>query len=129
MRKLWPSLAVLLLAACGEGVFRESAEYLIEVDSIVVPEVVASNQPFTILFYGTVGPNDCFSFNRFRTQQQAQRLDVMVIGRYTSTGRCGPATPALTGEPLEVAPPFEDPFTIAILQPGGGSLTREVAVR
>ncbi len=129
MRKLFLPLALLLLAGCGEPRFFEAANYVIQVDSIGAPNEIASNQPLTLRFYGTVGPNACFSFRNFETHREPNLLQVVVVGRYESTGRCGPGEVLLGGEPLQVSPPFVHPLVVSVQQPAGAPLTREIAVR
>lgn len=128
MRTLCLPLAILLVAACGESKFHQSLDYAIFVDSVQVPEAVASNQPFTVRFFGEIGPDQCFNFNGFNTQKDPSRIDVVVLGRFLSTGQCVQGAVHLDGEPLEVQPPFENPFTVRILQPGGDSLVVRVPV-
>ncbi|MBA2243555.1 MAG: hypothetical protein H0W11_01240 [Gemmatimonadetes bacterium] len=129
MRKLFLPLALLLVTACGESKFHQSVDYAIFVDSIQVPAVVSSNQPFTIRFFGEVGPDQCWNFNGFNSQKDARRLDILVLGRYVSTERCPQIEVKLDGEPFDVQPPFEDPFTVRVTQPNGDSLVVTIPVR
>lgn len=129
MRKLFLPLMLLLPSACGESNFYQSVNYPIYVDSITVPEVVSSNQTLTVNFFGHVGPNDCFSFLSFETEKTTAQIEVVVLGRYYSTGRCQGGDVYLAGESLDVGPPFSDPFTVTVVQPGGERLTRTVTVQ
>lgn len=129
MRKLLLPLALLLVTACGESTFQQTLDYVVLVDSIQMPEVLSSNQPFTVRFFGEVGPNQCFVFNGFNAQKDATQIDVLVLGRYASTGQCPQTEVLLDGEPLEVQPPFEDPFAVRVFQPTGDSLVVRVPVR
>ncbi len=129
MRKLLLPVAFLVLVACGENRFFQSQEFPLVVDSIQAPEVISGVQPLNVVFYGDIGPSDCFSFSRFFTAQTADRLEVVAIGRYTTTGQCNPAEVILDGEQLEAAPPFTDPFTVVVYQPSGDSIVHTVRVQ
>lgn len=128
MRKLLLPL-MLLLVGCGESKFQQTADYLIAVDSISAPQTISTTEPFTIRVYATVGPNACFSFRRFEVLKDPSKLEALVLGRFVSTGQCAQGEVRLNGEPLQVSPPFQHPFTVTFYQPSGATLVKEIAVR
>ncbi len=128
MRKLF-LLPLLLLAACGEPKFVQSAKFHIAVDSINTPATISATAPFTVRFFGLIGPSDCFSFDRFETQKSDSAVDVVAVGNYYTTGQCRAQEVRLDGQELQVPPPFSDPFTVVVHQPSGARLTHVIPVQ
>lgn len=129
MRKLFLFLSFVVLAGCADSRFLHTAEFAVWVDSISVPQEISSSDPLTVRFHGMIGPNQCYSFDRFLTNKEPDRLDVAAFGRYEASGRCEPIEVFLSGRELVVSPPFVDPFTIMVYQPTGDSLRYELRVR
>lgn len=109
---------------------RQVASLVAEVDSIDTPNEIASSDTLTVQFYGTVGPNGCYSFERFDVERSASRLIVTpVVERVT--GEDVVCTMAIV--PLDVtytaAPPFEEgTLTVEVPQTDGSEVTATVEV-
>jgi hypothetical protein len=44
--------------------------FRIQVHSVYIPESVLASQPFEVEFYGIVGYNGCYSFEKFVSEKQ-----------------------------------------------------------
>ncbi len=42
-----------------------SPDFLIKIDSIVYPDTIQLTDTLSVKFYGEVGPDGCYEFNRF----------------------------------------------------------------
>jgi hypothetical protein len=88
-----------------------------------VPGAVSGGAAFDVFFFGPVGPDGCHRFKAFRTNRSSTEANVTVVGQRV-TGECTQAPVYLSGEPLTIAPPVTDPFTLRVHQPNGAVLTR-----
>lgn len=84
---------------------------------------VSGGAAFQLFFYGPVGPNACYRFKAFRMTRSSAAADITVVGE-SVTGLCPQVPVYLSGEPLTIAPPVSDPFTLRVHQPNGAVLTR-----
>lgn len=108
----------------------ESETGIAEVDSIEAPTQIASSDTLTVQFYGTVGPNGCYSFDGFETEKHDGRLTITPVVQYRG-GEGMMCTMAIV--PLEetytAAPPFEEgSLTLEVPQPDGPDVTATVEV-
>lgn len=108
-----------------------AVEHLVaEVDSLDVPAQIASSDTLSIRLSGTVGPNGCYSFDRFDTERSTDRLTVTPVVEHV-TGEGFACTMAIV--PLDAtfaaAPPFEEGvITIAVPQSDRPDVTATVQV-
>lgn len=92
-----------------------------EVDSLDVPDTIASTDTLRVRFHGTVGPNGCYSFDRFDVEQSQQKLTVTPVVQHV-TAKNVACTMAIV--PLDhtftAAPPFDvGQLTLVVPQPNG----------
>jgi hypothetical protein len=119
-----------MLSNAESGSDEGSGTGIAEVDRIDAPEQIAATDTLTVQFYGTVGPNGCYSFNRFETERSGSQLTVTPRVQYRG-GEDTMCTMAIV--PLEetyrAEPPFESgPLTIKVPQPDGADVTATVEV-
>lgn len=114
-----------LVAAAGCDLLAPKPEFTIHIDSVRAPGAVSGGAAFEVLFFGPVGPNGCHRFKSFRTNRSSSDADVTVVGQRV-TGTCTQMPVYLSGEPLTIAPPVADPFTLRVHQPNGTVLTRTI---
>lgn len=122
-------VTILTLASCG--IFGPSqASFLIRVDSIVAPNVLAASESLTARFYGKIGPDGCWSLAEVDRQATSATLDVTFHGEHDARSghECTDAPVALNHVEV-VAPPLATPFTITVHQPDGSLLRRVVTVQ
>ncbi len=101
-----------------------------EVDSLEYPAEIASTDTLTVGFYGTVGPNGCYSFHRFDVDRAPGQLTITPVVRHTTADNvsCTMAIVPLN-HTLTVAPPFPDGILeIEVPQPEGDDVRATVTV-
>lgn len=106
-----------------------TSSFTIAVDSISVPSEVASSDTLVVRPLGTVGPNGCYSFERFEASRTSSSLDLKLIGKQVEDDdvTCTDAIIELDTT-YRVPPPLEGPFEINIHQPDESILSRTVEV-
>jgi hypothetical protein len=128
-------LPSLLIGALWTGcsiisVGPSTSTFTIEVDSISVPSELASTDTLVIRPFGRVGPNGCYSFERFEASKTSSSLDLKLIGELVEGDDIGCLTAIVELDTTyTVPPPLEGPFEIEIKQPDGSVLTRAVEVK
>jgi hypothetical protein len=121
-----PFAVAVGFAACD--VFpSEPREFVIHIDSIGAPRAVSGGGAFQLFFFGPVGPNACYRFKTFWMTRTSSGADITTIGE-SVTGTCAQLPGYLTGEPITIAPPVSDPFTVRVHQPNGSVLARIIRV-
>lgn len=103
---------------------------LAEVDSLDYPAEIAPSDTLRVDFHGTVGPDGCYSFDRFDVERTQHRLTVTPVVRHTTADDVG-CTMAIV--PLDrtftAAPPFaEGVLTLVVPQPNGEEIRVAVTV-
>lgn len=107
-----------------------TSTFIIQVDSISVPTEVASDDTLAIRPFGRVGPNGCYSFERFEASRTTSSLDLKLIGELVEGDDIGCLSAIIELDTTyTVPPPLEGPFEIDILQPDESVLTHTVEVR
>ncbi|TVP51080.1 MAG: hypothetical protein EA350_00270 [Gemmatimonadales bacterium] len=103
--------------------------FLVRVDSISAPATVSTGDTLTVQFHGFVGSDGCHRLERVDRGRGPGTLVMTFHGERRVGGNivCTLEPVALTHEE-RVTPPFDDPFTIVVRQPGGGTLERVVRV-
>lgn len=101
-----------------------------EVDSIDAPAQIAPSDTLSVQFYGTVGPNGCYSLDRFDEERSSGRLTVTPVVKHVVEEAIG-CTMAIV--PLEAtyraAPPFDEgELTIEVPQSDQADVTATVEV-
>lgn len=102
--------------------------FVVRVDSISAPDAIAATTPLTIRVWGVLGPDLCSRLDQVERQRSAGSIELRFRGERTGGGNC-PQMPAPLRYEETILPPFEDPFTIRVLQPDGTPVEREVRVR
>lgn len=127
---LVPLMTIIAGLGCATGTDPQSdEEFIVQVDSVIVPSPVGSDEPLKLKFYGFLGTNLCPSFERFESARSLSRVDVTVIGvRKRGQLACATAISRLRGQEFNVQPPFQDRLTIVVHQADGSQLVYVVAV-
>lgn len=128
-------VGALVLLSCLSAVACDligvtTKRFVVRVDSISVRGAVTPADPLVARFWGSVGPDGCSQLERVETRRFTGGIELRFHGvRATGGGDCTMMPVALQHEEA-IAPPLEDPFTIRVLQPGGGPpLEKQVRVR
>lgn len=116
---------ICIASACG--ILDSGPEsFVVRVDSIVAPTIVKPDAPFTVTFFGLVGPNGCYSLVDVATTRTPGSLLIQFNGEKVDRV-CG-QEPVPLDHTLDLLPPFVDPFVIRVTQPSGPALEKSVRV-
>jgi hypothetical protein len=102
-----------------------------EVDSLIAPSQIAPSDTLSMRLLGTVGPNGCYSFDRFDVERSTDRLTVTPVVEHGTSEEilCSMAVVPLD-ETHEARPPFEKgTLTIAVPQPDREDVTTTLEVQ
>ena len=117
-----------ILYSC-KGSSYQVKEFMIKVDSIQVPNVVASNTPFDIAFFGTVGNNGCFSFEAFRQNFNNNDIYIEAWGNLDYQATVCPAVMVyLNGRKLGITISVPGIYNLKIGQPDANPLIKRITV-
>jgi hypothetical protein len=130
----YPAIAAVVLlvlglsAGCTNAFEMDGNRFVINVDSISVPDTIGPNDTLTARFHGRIGPNQCFQLSRVERGRGVGLLELRFHGERKENGDCL-QMPVLLDHIEEVPPPVEDPFRLRVLQPDGSALEKIVRVR
>lgn len=78
----------MAFVSCGGGKSELGIGYedfVIQVDSVAMPQWASLGDKVTIAFFGTVGPDDSYSFDHLNVVSDSTALNIMLIGRHNLT--------------------------------------------
>lgn len=71
-----------LIASCGKKEEENSVEeFLIQIDSVVVPAQISRGELLPVQFYGTIGPDKSYQFDRIISETDSVKTSFMLIGK------------------------------------------------
>lgn len=105
----------------------ESYTFIIPVDSLVIPDSIVLNDTLEIIFFGIIGNNGCYSFERFESIEQQTSIQLTAIGKFTGAGVCTCEVVCLE-ESYFVTPLLAGQYYIEVLQPDNTVLKDSVLV-
>ena len=118
-----------VLSSCEDENELNYEFFLIEVDSIQVPENISINEPFDISFSGTIGGNGCYQFSRFDTGKQGNDIIIKAWGRFNKSQRlCTSVIVSLDNEKLTYRIDEKGTYTIKVLQADNSFLEKQISV-
>lgn len=123
-----PSVLLGISLLCCDLFGLSVERYLIRVDSVVAPFVVAADDTLRVRFQGEVGPDGCYRLVRVAREVTTSSLEVVFYGEHREDG--GYCTQAIVTMDHEetVEPPLVGPFKITVHQPGGSLREQVVTV-
>ena len=106
----------------------EHTYFLVEVDSIILPDTITITDTLHISFYGTVGTNKCYSFSHFYPQTDEDTINIEVWGKLAPGENCDSGLVYLEGEQLNIVNFNEGTYFVHVYQPNEGLLTDSLTV-
>lgn len=122
-------LLMLAAGACNSITGSEGTEFVIRIYGFAAPDSQAADSTLHVQVNGYVGPTGCYTFRRFETQRTMARLEVTAIGLHKDTETQCPEGVVLLNEPLDVEPPFSEPFELVGHLPDGSVVVDTVHIR
>lgn len=106
-----------------------SQSFLIAVDSIKVADTVTAKMQFEVQLYGTIGPDNCYSFEKFYNYPSFENeITIEAWGRYYNDGTsCGGSIVYLNKE-MEMTISVPGIYNLRTLQPDGRYLEKKLTV-
>ncbi len=120
----------MLGISCNRDTKHEFSYFLIQVDSIHAPDSVQLANKFTLRFFGTIGENSAFSFDKFDLQQHDNKATIRAIGKqHTGKASLQPTTTFyLDNQSIELKADTIGDFYIEIENPGLNQLLKKTVI-
>ncbi|RLD36149.1 MAG: hypothetical protein DRI73_01185 [Bacteroidetes bacterium] len=103
-------------------------QFVIKVDSIQLADTVEVGTALRIKFFGTIGPNGCYSFSHDETDFIQTTVSIKLWGKNSGAGNCPAVVVKLDGMYMDVNFNSSGTYTIQIVQPDNSKLTEMVVV-
>ena len=103
-------------------------QFVIQVDSIQVADTVVAGENLRIDFFGTIGPNGCYSFSHDETDFVQTTISIKLWGKNSGEGDCPDVVVKLDGMYMDVNFDSSGSYTIQIVQPDNSKLLKTVIV-
>ena len=123
------SFALYLWAGCDKGVQNPSTQFIVRVDSIAHTSFAALNDTIAIRFFGTIGPDGCFSFSHFETTNESLQLDITVWGDHQEATVCPAVMVYLDGKEYRFVAGQMGWFKINVHQPDAAIMRDSIIVK
>ena len=106
-------------------------DFLIRVDSIHAPDTVVANTSFDVVFFGTIGFDECSSFKTFNRTDINNDIDIEAWGTYnnSTSGGCPPAMVTLNGQKLSLSFPVPGIYRLLIQDPRAVTLVKQIVAK
>ena len=104
-------------------------DFLIKIDSIHIPEIIKSGNPFNLVFYGTIGFNECYSLTTFSQGYRGNDINIEAWGSYNYIeGKCPEGLVTLNGQELSIVISSPGTYRIVIKEPDYSVLVKQITV-
>ena len=127
MPRLLLLLALLPAAVACNSVGEPRRSIVLLVESVAAPSEVAAGSELVATI--TVITGGCKSFDRFVTTRNGSRLTVEAHGSDAGRGLSCPADVRYEPREYRAALPASNPFQLAVRQPNGSEIVREITIR
>lgn len=121
-------LALMINSGCKKS-GTETESYIIQIDSLVHADTINFGDNLTLKFYGVIGENGCYSFDKFEPEYTTGNLSITTWGLYTKQDMCTEELPYLNGEPIIITDIPAGTITIIAVQAEGPNISQEVFVK
>lgn len=120
-------MVILLIGACENKADYKS--YLVKVDSVQVPDIISSNNPFEIKFYGIISDNGCDSFTNFNVKEESNNILIEAWAKSDLNAfACPTVIVYLTGHGMTYTIPNKGIYNLKIKQPDNSYLEKQIMI-
>lgn len=125
------SLLTLTWAGCKKDSGPKVEEFIIQIDSIVHPDTINFGQDLSIKFYGLVGPDGCYAFDKLVPEYSSElnELATECWGIHTFNDVCTQALVYMNGQELLVSDIPAGNLIIKGVQPDGSAISQNVYIK
>lgn len=113
------SSAIYLTTGCKKDNTPETVEYIIKVDSITHADTIKVGETFEVYFYGYLGYNDCYAFEKFVPGFGPNAMNFTLYGLETISDSCSGNPIYMSGEGVAIQDMTEGEWSIQVNQPEG----------
>ena len=99
----------------------ETVESIMLVDSIQHLDTIKSGEVFEVLFYGPIGPNNCYSFSRFVPAFGLDAMNFTLYSLETKRDDCEGGEVYLNGQGVGITDMTPGVWSIQVNQPEGNA--------
>ena len=103
--------------------------FVMRIDSIHYPSSIFMERDLNIKFFGTIGPDGCYTFSHFSPLLKNKNINVTVYGRHVDKTTCNDAISYLYGATLDVAKLDTGRYIIHVIQPSPPDIYDTVYVK
>jgi hypothetical protein len=126
--------ALYMSSGCKKDDDNDTNEYLIQIDSIQIPDTIDFGSLLDVDFYGLVGTTDCHAFSRFEQLEPVasdpqNSIRIQTLGVYNDNGNCQSQDVYMNPATLQIAGMFAGNFLVLAVQPDGTIMTATCYVR
>lgn len=127
-------LLVLLWSGCDKDNGPSTEEFIIQIDSMVHVDTITAGELLSIKFYGTVGPDGCYEFDRLlpeyiQVETTTGELSITAFGIHTFLDICPQSTVYMNGNELVVSEIPAGTLVLKAIQPDGSIITQNVFIK
>jgi hypothetical protein len=99
-------------------------DFLIQIDSIVMPDTISLFDTLSVKFYGEIGPDGCYKFDRFEPvdrdgSEPDNSMKFKVWGKHEDNGNCSQQIVYLDGAEIRITGIAKGNFNVFVIQPDG----------
>jgi len=123
------SLLMFSWSGCDSNKGPDTEEFIIQIDSIVHADTITVGETLSIKFYGIVGPNGCYAFDRLMPEYTDGELATTALGIQTFQDLCPDQEVYMNGSELVVSDIPAGTLIVKALQPDGSAITQQVFVQ
>jgi len=120
--------SVLIWSGCKKDDGPVIEEFIIHIDSLIHADTINFGEDLSIKFYGPIGPDGCYAFDRLVPEFIEGELVVTNWGIQTFDDVCTQAAVYMNGHELLVSEIPAGNFVIIAMQPDGSNITQNVFV-
>jgi len=108
----------------------ENNDFLISIDSIIVPSIVNQGASFDINFYGTIGFSDCYSFKTFNRTLRENVLTIECFGTFSdNNGKCADRLVTMNGIVMNMTILVPGTYLVVIKQPDNSTIVKQIEIK
>ena len=128
------TISILLIVigqfiSCEESSRIEYEYFLVQVDSIQIPDNLVANSPIDISFYGTISHSGYTQFSHFSTEKLGNNLIIECWAKRDKNASIGPAwVTLLQGEKLRYTFETSGDYLLRIKQPDNSFFEEEIKI-
>lgn len=122
------SVFSFLIIACSFDT-KTSQSYLIQTDSLRIPDVITANVLFKVRLFGTIGPNNCYSFEKIYNYENSENeITIEVWGNYYYDGTACTGSVKYLDEEADLIITSPGTYTLKFLQPNLSYIDEQITV-